>query len=55
MEKIEIESLFGSVLQFKIGPYEEDNKMVTLMINESGYIIEKEEITKLYNFIHQTA
>ncbi len=54
MEKIEIESLFGSKLQFKIGPYEEDSEMVTLMINESGFIIQKEEIEKLYQLL-QTA
>jgi len=55
MEKIEIESLFGSKLRFKIGPYPQDPDLVTLMINESGYIIEKEEIEKLYDFIRQTA
>ena len=55
MEKIDIESFFGSKLQIKIGPYPQDPEMVTLMINESGYIIQKEEIEKLYHFIQQTA
>ena len=55
MEKIEIESLFGSKLQFKIGSYPQDPDLVMLMINESGFIMEKEEIEKLYNFIQQTA
>lgn len=54
MEKIEIESLFGSKLQIKIGPYDQDPDLVTLMINESGFILQKEEIEKLYNFIEKT-
>lgn len=50
MEKIEIESLFGSKIRFIIDPNEPD--VVTLLINEeSGYIIPKEELEKLYKFI----
>jgi hypothetical protein len=50
MEKIEIESLFGSKIRFIIDRNEPD--VVTLLINEeSGYIIPKKELEKLYKFI----
>lgn len=50
MEKIEIESLFGSKILFTIDPNEPD--LVTILINEeSGYVIQKEQLEKLYQFI----